>query len=66
MDEKLQIIKKKKKPIPFAIKIVYLIILGLIVWQSFMYVSPIKGRVVDGETGRPMKGVNVRAGWVTG
>lgn len=43
-----------------------LLILGLIVWSITVYVPPIKGRVVDAETGKPMKGVNVRAGWVTG
>lgn len=29
------------------------------------YIPSIKGRVVDAETGKPMKEVNVRAGWVT-
>ena len=43
-----------------------LIILGLIIWSITVYIPPIKGRVVDAETGKPMKGVNVRVGWVTG
>jgi len=68
MNDKLS---TKRKPIPLPIKIVFfiilgLIILGVIVSQSFIYVSPIKGRVVDAETGKPMQGVNVRAGRVTG
>jgi len=57
---------KKKKMI---IVIIILFILGglaALAWESIIYVSPIKGRVVDAETGKPMKGVNVRAGWVTG
>ena len=46
--------------------ILLLLIIGLIAWSSITYVSSIKGSVVDAETGKPMKGVNVRAGWVTG
>jgi hypothetical protein len=46
--------------------ILLLLVLVLIVWSITIYVPPIKGRVVDAETGKPMKGVNVRAGWVTG
>ena len=43
-----------------------MLIIGLIAWSSIIYVAPIKGRLVDAEAGKPMKGVNVRAGWVTG
>ena len=31
-----------------------------------VYIPSVKGRVIDVETERPMKGVNIRAGWVTG
>jgi len=57
---------KKKKMI---IVIIILFVLGgvaALAWESIIYVSPIKGKVVDAETGKPMEGVNVRAGWVTG
>lgn len=43
-----------------------LLFLGLFAWSITIYVPHIKGRVVDAEAGKPMKGVNVRAGWVTG
>ncbi|MBI4686040.1 MAG: hypothetical protein HY755_12725 [Nitrospirae bacterium] len=46
--------------------IILLLVLGLIAWGSIINIPKIKGRVVDAETGKPMKGVNVRAGWVTG
>lgn len=46
--------------------ILLLLFSAAIAYESIIYVSPIKGRVVDAETGKPMKGVNVRAGWVTG
>jgi len=52
-----------------VIVIIILFILGglaALTWESIIYVSSIKGKVVDAETGQPMKGVNVRAGWVTG
>ena len=45
---------------------VILVASGILAWNSIIYVPSIKGRVVDAESGKPMKGVNVRAGWVTG
>jgi hypothetical protein len=66
MIQKPSMTKDKKRPIPVIIKILCVLILALIGWESFTYVSPVKGRVVEAETGKPMKGTNVRAGWVTG
>ncbi len=62
--------KKNKSPLRKSEKLILiisiLIFLGILAWSIIVYVPPVKGRVVDAETQKPLKGVNVRAGWVTG
>lgn len=46
--------------------IIFLVFSAAIAYKNIIHVPAIKGKVIDAESGNPIRGVNVRVRWITG